>query len=100
MPNDTVRASAPALPKSRRAALGLFASASAFALLPAAAMAAGSDAELFDLIRIWQERAALTAVASRAHDETEELEYRVPRPAALTRSDEDAKLCLGDGTKV
>jgi hypothetical protein len=49
MSNDTVRASAPALPKSRRAALGLFASASALAVLPAATMAAGSDAELFAL---------------------------------------------------
>jgi hypothetical protein len=100
MPNDTVRASAPALPKSRRAALGLMASASALAVLPAATMAAGSDAELFDLIRIWQEKAALTAVASRTHDETEELEYSVPRPVALVRTDEDAKLCLGDGTKI
>jgi hypothetical protein len=41
MPNDTVRASATALPKSRRAALGLFASASAMAVMPAVARAAG-----------------------------------------------------------
>jgi hypothetical protein len=69
--------------------------------MPAIATGAGGDdAELFDLIRIWQEKAALTAVASRLHDETEEFVYRVPRPAALTRTDEDAKLCLGDGTRV
>jgi hypothetical protein len=41
MLNDTVRASATALPKSRRAALGLFASASAIAVMPAVARAAG-----------------------------------------------------------
>jgi hypothetical protein len=86
---------------SRRAALGLIASASALAVAPAVAMNGRSgDAELFDLIRIWQEKAALTAVASRAHDETEELEYRVPRPAALVRTAEDARLCLCDAAKV
>jgi hypothetical protein len=42
MPNDTVRASATASPKSRRAALGLFASASAFAVTPVAAARAAS----------------------------------------------------------
>jgi hypothetical protein len=41
MPNDTVRASATALPKSRRDAIGLFASASALAVMPAVARAAG-----------------------------------------------------------
>jgi hypothetical protein len=100
MPNDTVRASAPALPKSRRDTLGLFASVPALAVLPKSAMAADSDAELFDLIRIWQEKVALTAAASRVHDETEELGYSVPRPAALVRTDEDASLCLCDLSKV
>jgi hypothetical protein len=100
MSHDTVRASAPALPKSRRAALGLFASVPALAMLPKSAMAADSDAELFDLIRIWHEKVALTAVASRVHDETEELEYRLPRPAALVRTDEDAGLRLCDLSKV
>jgi hypothetical protein len=45
MPNDIVRASAPALPKSRRAALGLFASASALAVTPVAAIAAGLEVD-------------------------------------------------------
>jgi hypothetical protein len=38
MPNDTVRASATALPKSRRAALGLLAGVSALAVMPASAV--------------------------------------------------------------
>jgi hypothetical protein len=45
MPNDTVWASATALPKSRRDALGLFASASAFAVTPVAAIAAGLEVD-------------------------------------------------------
>jgi hypothetical protein len=45
MLNDTVRASATALPKSRRAARGLFASASALAVLPAAAVAASLEVD-------------------------------------------------------
>jgi hypothetical protein len=45
MPNPTVRASATALPKSRRAALGLFASAAALAAMPAAAVAAGLEVD-------------------------------------------------------
>jgi hypothetical protein len=52
MPNDTVRASATALPKSRRAALGLFASASALAVLPAVAQAASLGVDpIFAAIR-------------------------------------------------
>jgi hypothetical protein len=52
MLNDTVRASATALPKSRRAALGLFASASALAVLPAAAVAASLEVDpIFAAIR-------------------------------------------------
>src|SRR5471032_1541542 len=106
MPNDTVRASATAVPNSsRRAALGLFASAStamlAFAAgAPAAAAAAGEDAKLFDLIRIWGEKAALTTAASRLHDETDEQEYRVPRPTALLQSDEDVALGLSEPRDV
>jgi hypothetical protein len=45
MPNDTVRASATALPKSRRDALGLFASASALAVMPAVASAASLEVD-------------------------------------------------------
>src|ERR1700722_13098001 len=45
MPNDTVRASATALPKSRRAALPLFASASALAVMPAVAQAASLEVD-------------------------------------------------------
>jgi hypothetical protein len=97
MPNNIVRASATALPNSsRRAALGLFASASTAMLAfaagapAAAAFAAGEDAELFDLIRIWDEKAALTTAASRLHDETDEREHSVPVPTALMRTEEDA----------
>jgi hypothetical protein len=43
MSDPTIPASATALPKSRRAALGLFASASAVAILPAAARAASLE---------------------------------------------------------
>jgi hypothetical protein len=107
MPNDTVRASATALPNSsRRAALGLFASASTAMLAfaagapAAAAIDVGDDAELFDLIRIWDEKAALTTAASRLHDETDEREHSVPLPAALTRTEEDAGLCLCEPEKV
>ena len=108
MPNDIVRASATALPNSsRRAALGLFASAStamlAFAAgapAAAAAVAAGDDAELLDLIRIWDDKAALTTAASRLHDETDELEHSVPLPAALVRTEEDASLCLCEPATV
>jgi hypothetical protein len=101
MPNDIVRASATALPNSsRRAALGLFASASTVVLAfaggapAAAAVSAGDDAEHFDLIRIWEEKAALTTAASRVHDETDEREHSVPAPAALVRTEEDAGLYL------
>jgi hypothetical protein len=45
MPNDTVRASDTALPKSRRAALDLFASASAIAVMPAVAQAASLEVD-------------------------------------------------------
>jgi hypothetical protein len=45
MPNDTVRASATALPKSRRAAIGLFAGASAFAVTPLGAIASGLEVD-------------------------------------------------------
>jgi hypothetical protein len=45
MPNDTVRASATALPKSRRAALGLFASASVLAVTPAVAQVASLEVD-------------------------------------------------------
>ena len=43
MPNATVRASAAALTKSRRPALGLFGALPAFAVLPSAAKAASVD---------------------------------------------------------
>jgi hypothetical protein len=102
MPNDTVRASDTALPKSRRLFLVAGTAAALAATLKgaAAAIAAGDDAELFDLIRIWQEKTALTKVASRLHDETDERKFNVPRPAALVRTDEDAKLCLCDAAGV
>jgi hypothetical protein len=45
MPNDTVRASATALPKSRRAALGLFAGSAAFAVTPLGAIAGGLEVD-------------------------------------------------------
>jgi hypothetical protein len=45
MPNDIVRASDTAWPKSRRAALGLFASASALAVMPAVASAASLEVD-------------------------------------------------------
>jgi hypothetical protein len=103
MPNATVRASATALPKSsRRAALGLFASASTAMLAfaagapAAAAIDVGDDAELLDLIRIWDEKAALTTAASRLHNETDEQEYRVPRPSALLQSEQDLAIGLSE----
>jgi hypothetical protein len=52
MSNDTVRASATALPKSRRAALALFASAAAIAGLPATSIPAGLQIDpIFAAIR-------------------------------------------------
>jgi hypothetical protein len=107
MPNDIVRASATALPNSsRRAALGLFASASTAILAfaagapAAAAVAASDDAELLDLIRIWDEKAALTAAASRLHSETDEQEYRVPRPSAILQTEQDVAIGLSEPNDV
>ena len=103
MPNPTVRASATAMPNSsRRLFLAAGSAAAVFATVKRAAGStpAGDDAELFDLIRVWHEKAALTAAASRLHDQADELEYRVPAPTALVRTDEDATLCLCDVAKV
>jgi hypothetical protein len=88
MPNDTVRASATALPKSRRLFLVAGTAAALTATLKgaAAAIAPGDDAKLSDLIRIWQEKVALAKVASWAQDQAEEIQYRVP-PARLFCSD-------------
>src|ERR1700722_14900426 len=96
MPNDTVRASDTALPKSRRLFLVAGTAAALTATLKgaAAAVAPGDDAELSDLIRIWQEKVALTKLAGRLHDQTEEIQYSVPQPAAFVRTEEDARLCL------
>jgi hypothetical protein len=98
MPNDTVRASDTALPKSRRLFLVAGTAAALTATLKgaAAAIAPGDDAELFDLIRIWQQKAALAAATSKAHDQTDEAQYRVPQPDAFIRTEEDARLCLCD----
>jgi hypothetical protein len=98
MPNDTVRASDTALPKSRRLFLVAGTAAALAATLKgaAAAIASGDDAELFDLIRIWQQKAALAAAASKVHDQTDEAQYRVPQPNAFIRTEEDARLCLCD----
>jgi hypothetical protein len=102
MPNDTVRASATALPKSRRLFLVAGTAAALTATLKgaAAAIAPDDDAELLDLIRIWQEKAALTAAASKVHDQTDEARYCVPQPDAFIRTEEDARLCLCDLEKV
>jgi hypothetical protein len=44
--------------------------------------------------------AAQTAVASRLYEAIDEREFSPPQPAALARTDEDAKLGLGGDTKI
>jgi hypothetical protein len=103
MPNLTVRASATALPKSRRLFLVAGTAAALTATLKGAAAAVTApdeDAELFDLIRIWQEKVALTAEASGRFEEIDERKFSPPKPVALTATDEDVKLRLCTAAKA
>jgi hypothetical protein len=102
MPNDTVRASDTALPRSRRLFLVAGTAAALAATLKGAAAvgAPGDDAELFDLIRDWDEKAARTAVASRLFEEIDEEQFYPPKPAALAATDEDVELRLCAAAKV
>jgi hypothetical protein len=102
MPNDTVRANDTALPKSRRLFLVAGTAAALTATLKgaAAAVAPGDDAELFDLIRDWDEKATRTAEASRLFGEIDEEQFYPPKPAALAATDEDVELRLCTAAKV
>jgi hypothetical protein len=102
MPNDTVRASDTALPKSRRLFLLAGTTAALAATLKGVAVAAtvpDDDGELFELLRIWQETSGRVTETCRLFEEIDEEDY-APKPTALTATDEDVELGLCTAAKL